>query len=101
MAVDENDTESGGIIAAGAAVYYLLFHERDDSGRTLAEEWEKEGCRGLNNDERIILKSRRNSSATVIEIQKILDHQAMECLDLFDQNRPSFIVLDRRTASPG
>lgn len=99
MAVDENDTESGEIIAAGAAAYYLLFHEKNASGRTPAEEWERESCSGLNNDERIILKARKNSSATVIEIQKILDHQTMECIDLFDKNRPPFPVIDRRTAS--
>lgn len=99
MAVDERDSESGGIIAAGAAVYYLLFCEKNASGQTLAEEWERQNCQGLNNDERIILRARRNSSATVIEIQKILDHQAMECLDLFDKDRPPFVVLDRRTAS--
>ncbi|MBI3316771.1 MAG: hypothetical protein HYZ85_02035 [Candidatus Omnitrophica bacterium] len=99
MAVSESDTESGGIIAAGAAAYYLLFHEKNDSGRTLAEEWEKENCSGLNNDERIILKARKNSSATVIEIQKLLDHQTMECIDLFNQSRSPFSVIDRRTAA--
>ena len=99
MVVSESDTESGGIIAAGAAAYYLLFHEKNASGRTLAEEWERENRSGLNNDERIILKARKSSSATVIEIQKILDHQTMECIDLFDQTRPPFPVIDRRTVA--
>ena len=99
MIVSERDTEADDIVANGSAAYYLLFHEKNSSGRTLAEEWEKENCAGLNNDERIILKARKNSSATVIEIQKILDHQTMECIDLFDQTRPPFPVIDRRTAA--
>jgi hypothetical protein len=61
----------------------------------------KRHCAGLSNDERLILKARKSSSATVIEIQKILDHQTMECIDLLNQTRPPFPVIDRRTASAG
>lgn len=85
---------------AGSAAYYVLFIKRDSNGKTLAEKWKTEGWPGLNNDERKMMECRINSShVTIIEVQRILDHQAMECIDLFDEKQGKFILLDRSTAS--
>lgn len=85
--------------AEGAAVYYLFFVKRDADGRTLAQKWREEGWGGLNNDERIMMEHRFNCRATVIEIQKVLDHQRMECIDLLEPEKGIFILIDRATAA--
>ncbi len=85
--------------AEGAAVYYLFFVKRDADGRTLAQKWQLQGWLGLNNDERIMMESRSNCRATVIEIQKVLDYQSMECIDLLEPEKGSFVLIDRATAS--
>ena len=85
--------------AEGAAVYYLFFVKRDADGRTLARKWQAQGWPGLNNDERIMMECRFNCRATVIEIQKVLDHQRMECIDLLEPEKGSFILIDRATAA--
>ncbi|MFH0826645.1 MAG: hypothetical protein V1923_01970 [Candidatus Omnitrophota bacterium] len=85
--------------AEGAAVYYIFFVKRDTDGRTLAQKWQAQGWPGLNNDERIMMESRFNCRATVIEIQKVLDHQRMECIDLLEPEKGSFVLIDRATAA--
>jgi len=84
--------------AEGAAVYYLFFVKCDADGRTLAQKWQAQGWIGLNNDECIMMEHRFNCRATVIEIQKVLDHQRMECIDLLEPQKGSFILIDRLTA---
>ena len=80
--------------------YYLLFVEKGHQGKTLAQQWRNQGWPGLTNDERMMMNYRLDNSsyATIIEIQKILDHQAMECIDLLDPKQKKFILLDRNTA---
>ncbi len=57
--------------AAGAAVYYILFVERDKDNQALADRWKANNWQGLNNDERVMMNYRFNSRATIIEIQKL------------------------------
>ena len=80
------------------AIYHLLLVEKDEEGRTLAEKWEEEDWKGLDRGETLMMKYRGKSFVTIIEIQKILDHQRMECIDLFDPEQKPFILLDRSTA---
>lgn len=91
-------TEHMEVTAGGAAAYFILFVERGKSNQILAERWKDAGWKGLNNDERALMNCRLNSRATIIEIQKILDNQAMECIDLLDPQKGVFILLDRSTA---
>ena len=86
-------------MAAGAAVYNILFVERDKHGKTLADEWESRSWEGLNNDEKVMMRYLKSARVTVIEVQKILNYQAMECIDMFDPERKPFIMFDRSTAS--
>ena len=102
MNFDTENAEEMNAIAIGSAVYYALFIKHISGNKTLAEKWKAEGWTGLNNDECKMMECRINNSyAAIIEIQRILDHQAMECIDLFDEERGKFIVLDRSTASGG
>ena len=91
---DELDLE----FCFNTAIYHLLMVERDEEGRTLAQRWEEKDWEGLDRGEALMMKYRGKSFVTIIEIQKILDHQRMECIDLFDPEQKPFILLDRSTA---
>ncbi|MFH1313409.1 MAG: hypothetical protein ABIJ00_09315 [Candidatus Eisenbacteria bacterium] len=79
-------------------VQHCLFGETNEEGRTLADKWRDHGWVGLRPDEAAIMRYRSRSFVTIVEIQKVVDHQTMECVDLFDpENRP-FILLDRSLA---
>ena len=93
------DSEAEMVNALSAALYRVLFFERDANDRTSAERWEAEGWTGLNNDERVLMQYRRHSFVTVIEVQKVLDHQSARCVDVLSPGSPPFILYDR-TAMP-
>lgn len=83
----------------GSAVEYLLYIKRDAQGKTLFKRWQEQNFEGLNNDEKVMMQYRESTSATIIEIQKVLDHQAIECVDLLEKQQESFILFDRSIAS--
>jgi len=84
------------------AVYLAAFHcllvERDGEGKTLAHRWEADGWAGLKPDEALMMKYQSGASVTVTEIQKVLDHQRTECIDVFDPERTPFVIVDRSLA---
>jgi len=82
-----------------AAVHHALFLVRDDEGRTLADRWEAEGWRGLTNDERVMMRYRRRSFPTVVEVQRVLSDHSLECLDVLEEDPKPFILFDRATAA--
>ena len=96
--LEGGDPQHGLEDAVGGAVYAALFLRRDAAGKTLADHWEADGWRGLDNDERVMMRHRRHTRPTVIEVQRVLDGQALECLDLFDPDPKPFIVFDRSSA---
>jgi hypothetical protein len=81
------------------AVYYGLMRWRGPDGRTIADTWETEGWSGLNNDECVMMRYRRRSFVTIIEIQRILDDKALKCIDLLRPGEESFTLFDRLTAA--
>ena len=80
------------------AIYFSLFHRRDSEGKTLADLWESQGWKGLNNDEQVMMRFRRRSLATVIEIQRKVDSRTTECVDLFEHEPRPFLLFDRALA---
>jgi hypothetical protein len=85
--------------ALNRALHEVLFLRPGASGRTLAEDWETDGWAGLNNDERVMMRHRRHTLPTVVEVQRVVDAQTLICVDLLDPERPAFPVLDRAAAS--
>jgi hypothetical protein len=77
------------------ATHLALFFATEPSGKTLAECWEAEGWAGLNNDERVMMVHRRQSLPTVVEVQRKLEANSFEAVDLFAPDRPRFAVYDR------
>ncbi|HOW66145.1 MAG TPA: hypothetical protein P5186_24725 [Candidatus Paceibacterota bacterium] len=94
-----DNTATNVVLAQSHALYTAFFVERDAAGRTLADRWEAEGWKGLNNDQRVMMGYRRQSYVTVVEIQKVLDHQSALCADLLFPETPPFILMDR-TSTP-
>lgn len=87
----------------GAVVQLVMVQlalERDADGRTGVEAWEAAGFPGLNNDERVMTTYRRHTRATVVEVERLLDPRSFLARDLFDPDRPSFLVFSPEF-SPG
>jgi hypothetical protein len=87
------------VLANSHALFSALFFERDPAGCTLADRWEAEGWTGLDNDQRNMMQHGRHSYVTVMEVQKILDHQSTLCVDVFSPSLPAFVLMDR-TCTP-
>ncbi len=99
LADSERDKPEAHVMALSATLYRVLFIERDSGGRTLADSWEAEGWTGLHNDLRVMMKYRRHSYVTVVEVQKIRDHQSTWCVDALSPSSPPFVLIDR-TSTP-
>jgi len=87
------------LAALSTVTHYLLIYHRDEEGKSLGDRWEAEGWRGLNNDERVMMRHRRCSYPAIVEIQRVVDEKTVECIDLFDPEENVFTVYDRGTAS--
>ena len=103
LVVDEmsyDDSEHANLLGSIAATYYLLFQKKDINGRTLAEDWRDNDWLGLTTDERYMMKSRmQNARPAILEVQKVVDQQAIECVDLLAPDKGVFIIFDRNTAA--
>lgn len=75
-----------------------LFLERDAAGHALADGWEDQPLSELNNDERVMTRHRRHGRVTVIEVQRIADGVSFMAQDLFEPDRPPFLVVEPVTA---
>jgi hypothetical protein len=84
--------------AAYLTVLHCLLVERDGDGKTLADRWEADGWVGLRPDEALMMKYQSGAFVTITEIQKVVDHQRTECIDIFDPEKTPFIVVDRTIA---
>ena len=85
-------------IATTAAVYYLFFAKEFRDGKTVAQLWRDEGWVGLNSDEAAMMNYRMNSSPALVEVQKVLDSQSLECTDILNPERGIFVMYDRTLA---
>ena len=86
-------------LAMAYMFYMVMSRERDPQGRTGWERWEAEGWAGLSNDERVLTQYRRHSFATVLEVQRVLDGQRIQCVDLLAPEPKPFLLFDRSMAS--
>lgn len=94
----DDDSPHAYQMACAAAAYYLFFRKPLKDGRTAATVWQQEGWEGLSNDERSMMTFRLNAAPAIVEVQKILDHQSLECRNLLEPERGIFVVLDRGIA---
>lgn len=91
----DGDSEHAVAMGSAAAVYYLFFFKRLKSRKTLSMTWAKEGWTGLNTDEQMMMKYRKNAAPAIVEVQRKIDDQSLECKDLLRPQRGNFIMIDR------
>ncbi len=84
--------------SAYLAVLHCLLVKRGGDGKTLANRWEADGWAGLRPDEALMMEYQSRAFVTVTEIQRVVDHQRTECIDIFDAERTPFIIVDRSLA---
>jgi hypothetical protein len=80
-------------------IHSKLFSEQFKNYQCLSDKWEQEQWKGLNNDEKLLMRFQKNAYPAVIEVQRFIDDTAMECIDLLDPDRKPFSVYDRTIVS--
>ena len=78
---------------------FQFFFERNAEGRTFVERWQKQRFQDLGNDERVLLGHLAALRPTVIEVQRIIDDESFEIIDLLDDKEERLLVRDRSMAS--
>ncbi|HAJ78658.1 MAG TPA: hypothetical protein DCO75_02710 [Fibrobacteres bacterium] len=76
-------------------VHAKLFWEPFRDENCLADYWEHDGWKGLNNDEQTMMVFKRMTYPAIIEIQNKVNDFSSWCIDMLDQEREPFIVFDR------
>jgi hypothetical protein len=71
-----------------------LFHELQPNGKTVFENWHNNGFEKLSHDCQLLLEYKSKAMPTIIELQKNIDANFIECIDIFDKERGSFLLLD-------
>jgi len=78
-----------------AAVVWRIFFERDASGLTPAERWERAGLPGLNNDERVLFAAKMRMRIVHLEVRKILGEGLIEATDFLAGDGEPLRIMDR------
>lgn len=73
--------------------------ERDAAGATFAQRWEKAGYAGLRNDERALFAAKAQMRVSALEIQRVIDHQLIEAVDLLAPQNGTLRLVDRSLAA--
>lgn len=89
----DDDAEMVTQVAFFSTLSAALFVERDREGKTLADRWEAEAWRGLNNDERVMMRYRREGRPSVIEVKEVHPDGRLLCRDLLEPSAAGFWVL--------
>jgi hypothetical protein len=76
-----------------------LYFERDAAGLTCVERWERTGPPGLKNDERNLLRAKRQTRVGALEVHRVLDGQFIEGVDLLAPEAGPLRILDRSLAA--
>jgi hypothetical protein len=72
-----------------------IFFRRDAAGLTCADRWERAGFPGLKNDERVLVRAKKQIRIALLEVRRILDLETTEAVDLLDAQPTPMIIKDR------
>lgn len=86
-------------ISIHAFVSWRLFYALDGDGNTFGQRWQAEGFSELKNDEKVVMTQKLGVRVALIEVQRILDHERIEVLDLLAEDGQPCLILDRSFAS--
>ena len=99
MLVEGNEEEDLISDAAPLLMHAKLFWEPFRDGMCLADCWERDGWKDLNNDERTMMVFRRTTYPAILEIQDKINDTATVCIDLLDPEKKPFTAFDRNMAA--
>lgn len=91
---DESANEANFEIKMHTLFQMRLFHEKQSNSKTVFESWQEHGFDKLSHDCQLLLQFKSKAMPTVIELQKTIDDNFIECIDLFDKQRGKFLLLD-------
>jgi hypothetical protein len=86
-------------ISLHAFVSWRLFFALDGAGDTFGRRWQSEGFSELKNDEKVVMTQKLGVRVALIEVQRILDHERIEAVDLLAEDGDRFLILDRSFAA--
>jgi len=87
------------MISLHAFVSWRLFFAMDEGGDPFGHRWQAEGFSELKNDEKAVMTQKLGVRIALIEVQRILDHERIEAVDLLAEDGERFLILDRSFAS--
>ena len=85
--------------AAPLFMHAKLFWEPFKDDMCLADCWERNDWKGLNNDECAMMAFKRTTRPVILEIQEKINDTEMLCVDLLDPSKKPFSVFDRSIAA--
>ena len=91
---NENANEDDFGIKMHTLFQMRLFHDKQSNSKTVFENWQEHEFNKLSHDCRLLLQFKSKAMPTVIELQKAIDDNFIECIDLFDKQRGKFLLLD-------
>ncbi|MBT5706451.1 MAG: hypothetical protein HOI66_09030 [Verrucomicrobia bacterium] len=86
-------------VSLHAFVSWRLFFALNGDGDTFAHRWQAEGFSELKNDEKAVMTQKLGVRIALIEVQRVLDHERIEVVDLLAEGGERFLILDRSFAS--
>ncbi len=78
---------------------WYAYYERDASGLTCGEKWEREGFTGLKNDQKVIARARTRTVMRLLEFRRILSLEQITAVDLLENDGREMLIQDRLLAS--
>jgi hypothetical protein len=90
--------DAGSPHAMQAFTVSRLFFIQGADGLTCAQRWEKDGFKGLKNDERVLFRAKMQMRVTLLEVRQVIDGQNVEAVDLFAPGSPPLHLVDRSLA---
>lgn len=73
-------------LEGNAAFIWKAFFEKGADGLTPVEHWAKLQYPGLKNDERVMMEARRKTRIGLLEVQRVIDKEAFEAIDLLSDD---------------
>ncbi|HEY1109692.1 MAG TPA: hypothetical protein VGE76_13685, partial [Opitutaceae bacterium] len=85
--------------ALHAAICWELFFATDAQDRTFTGRWAEQGFPGLRNDDRVLVRAKMRMRIALLEVQRVVDDQQIDVVDLLDPARPTLRLVDIRLAA--
>jgi len=80
------------------AIHLASCYIRDENGKSFADYFVDKFAKELGNDGKLYMQCLRNVHPTILEVQKVINHNSIKCIDLLDPQRKFIIIFDSHFA---